>query len=259
MDIIPKKSLGQNFLVNRGILGKIFTAAQLDKDDIVLEIGPGTGILTQELISKAKRVVTVEKDKRLIGGLKAKFTEVRVVEGDILKFNPLQYDLNAGQYKIIGNIPYYLTSHLLRTIFEQWPSPALMIFMVQKEVAQRILAQPPHMNLLALSVQLYSSPKIIAYVSRGSFRPIPKVDSAILQLIPKDTTRNQKLFDLIRAGFSSKRKILVNNLTEKMGYSRTNLENTLKALKLPRAIRAEALDIEDWRKLQETLEKPKDS
>ncbi len=214
MGILAKKSLGQNFLINRGVLDKIINAAELDKDDIVLEIGPGTGILTEKLAEKVGRIIAIEKDRRLIVPLQEKFknTNIEIIESDVLKFNPTHYTLHATRYKIVGNIPYYITSHLLKTIFEKWPMPELIILMVQKEVAQRIMAKPPHMNLLALSVQLYAEPKVISYVSRGSFRPMPKVDSAIISLRPKALSLKPELkkefFKFIKTAFAGKRKQL---------------------------------------------------
>jgi len=198
--IHAKKSLGQNFLINKGVLDKVVNSAELDKNDIVLEIGPGKGILTNKLAEKAGRVIAIEKDHRLIESLKEMFLtksvygepvesaiaeNVEIVEGDILKFDISRFKFKDSGYKIVANIPYYITSNLLRTIFEKWPTPKLIVVMVQKEVAQRIMAKPPHMNLLALSIQFYAEPKIISYVSKGSFRPQPKVDSAIVKLVPK--------------------------------------------------------------------------
>ena len=264
-----KKSLGQNFLVNRGILDKVLGAAQLDKNDIVIEIGPGTGILTKKLSDQAGRVIAVEKDSRLIEGLKEKFknTNVEVVEDDILNFNPTKYKILDTGYKILGNIPYYITSHLLKTIFDpagskntadrhsekgrasngarKWPTPELIVLMVQKEVAQRIMAKPPHMNLLALSVQFFAESKIISYVSRGSFRPIPKVDSAIIRLTPKRESRiknhelGERFFRLTRTAFAGKRKQLKNTLGKEI----------LEKAGIRPESRPEELSLEDWLKM----------
>src|SRR3989338_2256443 len=220
-DIKPKRSLGQNFLINQGILDKIVQAAEVGPKDTVVEVGPGTGNLTRKLSEKAKRVVAVEKDHRLIEELKEKFknSNVEIIEEDILKLKAESLKLKVGEYKIVANIPFYITSHFLRTVFEEWPKPKLIVLTIQKEVAQRIMAKPPHMNLLALSVQFYSSPKIVGYVSKGSFRPMPKVDSAIIKLIPqKDLPADKNLFfKLIKAGFSGKRKQLLNTLAQKFG------------------------------------------
>lgn len=242
-----KKSLGQNFLINQGVLEKIVAAAELTSDDVVLEIGPGTGNLTKLLSEKADRVIAIEKDNRLIDDLAQKFktTNVEIVEADVLKL--LRSDLDRllqgpTLYKIVGNIPYYITSHLLKIIFEEWPRPELIVLTVQKEVAQRIVAKPPNMNLLALSVQLYAEPKIISYVSKGSFRPMPKVDSAIIKLIPKKDTHHPKIesaLKLARKAFAGKRKQLQNTLSE------INFES----LRIDPRSRPEELGVSDWLKI----------
>ena len=246
MEIIPKKSLGQNFLVNKGIAQKILNAAEITNNDLVLEIGPGRGVLTEELRKKANRLIAVEKDHRLITDLKNMFREfsnVEIIEGDVLKFNP--YSIFHIPYKIVANIPYYITSHLLKTIFEKWPVPKVIVLMVQKEVAQRITAKPPHMNLLALSVQFFAEPKIISYVSRGSFRPIPKVDSAIIRLTPKHEIWNieygikDRFFKLIKTAFAGKRKQLKNTIGIEV----------LKNTGIKPESRPEELSLGDWLKL----------
>src|SRR3989344_5827810 len=154
-ELSPKKSLGQNFLINQGILDKIVSAAELCPDDTVLEIGPGTGNLTKPLSEKAGRVIAIEKDRRLIEDLKEKFknSNIEIIEGDILKldirklFENCKLKIENYDYKVVGNIPYYITSNLLKTIFEKWPKPKLIVLTVQKEVAKRIIAKPPDMNL----------------------------------------------------------------------------------------------------------------
>lgn len=256
--IQAKKSLGQNFLVNRGIIKKIIDAAGIKRGETVIEVGPGTGVLTEALIAAGANIIAIEKDRRLIDSLKNKFPKVKVVEADILKLDIGKFNENFklkienSDYKVIGNLPYYITSHFLRTMLEDWPKPALAIFMVQKEVAQRIMAlpaqagKPPHMNLLALSVQFYAKPEIIGYVSRGSFRPVPKVDSAIIKLIPIDnnrlSTKNpSQLFKIIKKAFGNKRKQLKNTV---------NLESLKRAGIKPES-RPEELSLEDWLKISD--------
>ena len=243
-----KKSLGQNFLVNKGILDKIIRAAELDKNDTILEIGPGTGVLTKKLARNAGRVIAVEKDCRLVEMLKTEILtksvdgNVEIVEEDVLKFNPTTYNLKPKAYKVIGNIPYYITSYLLKTVFEKWPVPIFIVLMVQKEVAQRIVAKPPEMSLLALSVQFYAEPKIVSYVSRGSFRPMPKVDSAIIRLIPNSeqrTANSEQFFKLIKTAFAGKRKQLKNTLGIEI----------LKNTGIKPESRPEELSLDDWLKL----------
>lgn len=267
-EIIPKKSLGQNFLVNEGVLNKIIIAAEIKKDDIILEVGPGTGNLTEKLALKAKEIIAVEKDRRLIEQLQKRFTRpplvrltrgglVKIVEGDILEFNPETYALKNGGYKIVANIPYYITSHFLRIVFEQWPRPELIVLMIQKEVAQRIMAKPPHMNLLALSVQFFAYPQIVSIVSRGSFRPMPKVDSAIIKLTPKNIVQSEdsaKLFKIIKFGFSEKRKQLLNNLSKNLKIDKEKLKTVFDANGIRSDARAENLSLEEWGKLAKLLE-----
>lgn len=251
-----KKSLGQNFLINTGILEKIVSAAELTSDDTVLEIGPGTGNLTSKLIEGGGKIIVVEKDRRVIDDLKNKFPSVDVIEADILKFKPEEYRLKEGNYKIVANIPYYITSHLLKTVFEKWPKPELIVLTVQKEVAQRIVAKPPDMNLLALSVQLYAEPKIVGHISRGSFRPMPKVDSAIIRLRPKAESLKPAdknlFFKLIKAGFSGKRKQLKNTLANLFDSKEKTLE-ILNNLNIKPESRPEELSLETWLKLATLL------
>lgn len=252
MEIKPKKSLGQNFLINAGILEKIVSAAELSLDDIVLEIGPGTGNLTKLLSEKAGRVIAIEKDHRLIEDLKTKFPDTKIVEEDVLKFKPEEYGLKDGGYKIVANIPYYITSNLLRIIFEKWPRPKLIILTVQKEVAKRIVAKPPDMNLLALSVQLYSDAKVISYISRGSFRPMPKVDSAIIKLVPReevDLKNNEKIVAIAKKAFAGKRKQLVNNLSKNLDIPKDKVIRIIQELGIDDKVRAENLSIEKWSEL----------
>lgn len=242
MDIKPKKSLGQNFLINAGILEKIVAAAELDPNDAVLEVGPGTGNLTKLLSEKARRVIAVEKDHRIVDELKNKFPFIEIIEEDILQFKPSEHDLIEKGYKIIANIPYYITSIFLRTVFEKWPRPKLIVLTVQKEVAKRIVAVPPDMNLLALSVQFYAEAKIVGYVSRGSFRPMPKVDSAIIKLTTYDRpliTSPEKLFKIAKRAFAGKRKQLKNTVGSEL----------LEKAGIKTSLRPEELSLEDWLKI----------
>ncbi len=259
-----KKSLGQNFLINPHIVDKIISAAELTPDDTVLEVGPGTGNITKKLAEKARRVIAVEKDHRLIEQLEKtfkNFPNVEVVEGDILKlkietFNE-NWKLEIGNYKVVANIPYYITSHLLRNILENWPQLKLIVLTIQKEVAQRITAKPPHMNLLALSVQYYAEPKIIGFISKNNFRPVPKVDSAIIRLSVKSKAQNTKqteeLFQIVRAGFSEKRKQLAAVLSKKLKLDKEKVKTALENLGISSTARAENLSLEQWIKLVKTV------
>lgn len=271
-----KKTLGQNFLVNPHILDRIITTAEISSTDTILEIGPGLGNLTSRLAAKAKEVVAIEKDHRLIPILKEnlkEFDNIKIIEADILKLQPtalLHYlapDLlqptallrYCASYKIVANIPYYLTSHLLREIFEEWPQPKLIVLTIQKEVAQRILAKPPHMNLLALSVQYYSKPEIISYISKNNFRPTPKVDSAIIRLTPRKDNYcatallRYKLFQLMRVGFSEKRKQLASVLSKKLKIPKEELLSIFEKEGIEPNTRPENLSLEQWQKLSKIL------
>src|SRR3989344_3180155 len=185
-----KKYLGQHFLKNKKILEEMARAAELSKKDIVLEVGPGRGTLTEILAARAKKVIAVEKDRDLIPVLREKFRDYKnaeIIEGDILAkaVKPPLGGLTAKSYKIVANIPYYITSRFLRIFLSNSKvRPKLMVLMLQKEVAERICAKPPRMSLLALSVQLYAKPEIIRRVSKGQFSPPPKVDSAIIKITP---------------------------------------------------------------------------
>lgn len=260
---ISKRSLGQHFLVNPRVLDKIVAAAEITKEDVVLEVGPGTGNLTKKLAEKAKRVIAIEKDRRLIGFLKNKLSEnsaiagkSEIIESDILKLNSRHSHairkLASQPYKIVANIPYYITSRFLRTVFEKWPKPKLIVLTIQKEVAQRIAAKPPKMNLLAVSVQFFSEPKIVGHISKENFRPRPKVDSAVIKLMPKEklpTGDIEKFFKIAKAGFSQKRKLLIGNLSGKLKLEKNILLEIFKKLEINPKARAENLGLENWIKL----------
>lgn len=268
LGIKPKKGLGQNFLVNEGVYKKIVDALEIKKSDTIVEVGPGLGTLTEFLAATGAEIIAIEKDNHLAEYLKDEFRSqknVMIINEDILKFNPhnTKYLILNTKYKLVGNIPYYLTSHLLRIIFENWPIPELIVLMLQKEVAQRIVAKPPKMSLLAVSVQYYAAPKIISYVSKGSFWPSPEVDSAILKLVSSDQfsvvsgkikTGNWKLktvnfFKIARAGFAGKRKQLGNTLSGGLKIAKNIVEEKLKSIGVDPMRRAETLTIEEWQKV----------
>jgi 16S rRNA (adenine1518-N6/adenine1519-N6)-dimethyltransferase len=246
----PSKGLGQNFLIDKNIFQKIIDAGNLKPDDIVLEVGPGIGNLTLKLAEKVKKVIAVEKDKLMIEILKetvASHKNIEVVNADILKHSL------PKNYKVVANIPYYLTSPLIRKLLEDKNPPLEIVLMIQKEVAQRICAKPPKMNLLASSVQFYARAEIISYVSKNCFWPSPKVDSAIIKIVPENKfdVAPDLFFKVVKAGFSQPRKQLVNNLTilknlngvklDKYSVAAWLLKNNLQ----PNA-RAQTLTINDW-------------
>jgi 16S rRNA (adenine1518-N6/adenine1519-N6)-dimethyltransferase len=261
LGVKPNKTLGQNFLVNEKMYEKIVMAADIKSGETIVEVGPGLGTLTGYLSQAGAEVIAVEKDGKLAEYLKHKFAgqkNVRIIEDDVLKLNPLNYNLQINDYKVVANIPYYLTSHLLRIIFESWPSPRSIVLMIQKEVAQRITAKPPKMSLLAVSVQYYAEAEIVDYVSQKSFYPAPKVDSAILKLTPNsmhqtNNGESEKIFKMVRAGFAGKRKQLVNNLASGLKLNKELAEKKLQLSDIDPRRRAETLTLEEWQKLTETM------
>ena len=255
------KKLGQNFLKNTGILKSIVGMAEISADDIVLEVGAGTGLLTEKLAETSARIIAVEKDRNLIPILETKFKNqknVTIIEGDILRFDLNLTKVEPWKYKVVGNIPYYLTSHLIRKVLEDWPTPKLILFMLQKEVAQRIVAKPPKMNLLALSVQLYADAQIMRSVSKKNFWPEPKVDSALIKILPKDRDAKEKndiekILKLARLAFSGKRKQILNSLSTGLKIPKEKLIGTLQEAGIDSKRRPESLEISEWLKLNQTL------
>jgi 16S rRNA (adenine1518-N6/adenine1519-N6)-dimethyltransferase len=249
--ILPKKYLGQNFLVDKGAITQLLAAADIQKNDIVLEIGPGTGNLTFELAKVAQKVIAVEKDKELAKLLNdelknREIQNIEVVEADIRNIPPNK--LPTKNYKLVANIPYYLTAFLIRSFLEAQNPPQDMTLVVQKEVAQRIAANPPRMNLLAASVQFYAQPKIIRYISKGSFWPKPKVDSAIIKLaVNQSPAKNLDIFfKIIKAGFSQPRKQLTNNLSNGLKFDKKVIETWLTENNISPQQRAQTLKMGDW-------------
>ena len=219
-DLRARKGLGQNFLVDGGILKKIAAAAELNPSDTVIEVGPGLGVLTETLVEQAGKVIAIELDNHLADILKAHFTgsnKVTVINEDVLKVNPADILGKQTEYKVVANLPYYITSAVIRHFLEATVKPTMMVLMVQKEVAKQITAQPGEMSLLSVSVQLYGKPTIVSKVSAHCFYPAPKVDSAILKIAvyPRPKVQTDDIagfFNLVRAGFSANRKQLANSL-----------------------------------------------
>lgn len=251
--IKPDKRMGQNFLVSENALTKLIDAAEITKNDTVLEVGAGIGTITLRLAKLAKNVIAVEKDRALIPILKEttkNFGDIEVAVGDILKFPyPIPHTL-------IGNIPYYLTAPLIRKFLECKNPPKSMTLMVQKEMAQRICAKPPDMSILSVSVQVYAKPEIIAYVPSSSFWPRPRVDSAILKVVPYSHPacrqagivgfNVQNFFQIVRAGFSNPRKQLINNLSKGLDMDREQTEQWLMSSRIDPKRRAETLTVQEW-------------
>jgi 16S rRNA (adenine1518-N6/adenine1519-N6)-dimethyltransferase len=253
----PQKWLGQNFLINKRVLKKITEAADLKPGDVVLEIGPGIGTLTGELAKRARKVIAVEKDSRMTGILHellkcCNVENVKIINADILKLDT-KYKIPNTKYKVVANLPYYITSPVIRKFLEISPQPELMVLMVQKEVGQRICAKPPRMNLLAVSVQFYAKPEIISYVPKECFWPQPKVDAAIIKISnfkSQILNLNKNLFfKIVRSGFSQPRKQLANNLCQGLKIDKKKVGEWLLKNNIKPAQRAETLSIKDWLKL----------
>lgn len=252
------KSLGQNFLQDSSALEKIVDVAEISADDCVLEIGPGLGSLTRYLAVSAREVTAVELDADLLAPLQAvlsPYRNVRVVHGDILKLSVPEL-IHQPNYIVAANIPYHITSAIIRHLLEGEIKPRRIVLTVQKEVAERICAKPGDLSLLALSVQVYGKPNIAARIPAGSFHPVPKVDSAILRidiyeepLVPNNLL--ETFFKLVKAGFSQKRKMLRNSLACGLHISPALAEVLLASARIDPMRRAETLSIEEWRKVCE--------
>lgn len=252
----PEKSLGQNFLLDESALQQVVNAAEISPEEIVLEIGPGLGSLTRYLAVNARSVVAVELDHNLISPLiqiVSQYPNVQVVEGDILALDPVQL-VSQQEYVVVANIPYYITSALIRHLLEARIPPKRLVLTVQQEVARRICALPGQMSLLALSVQIYGLPEIIAHIPASAFYPPPKVDSIVLRidlfpspLIP--TAQLDVFFQLIKAGFSQKRKTLRNALSGGLRLPPSRVEVLLIEASIDPMRRAETLAIGEWRHL----------
>lgn len=252
--IRPKKSLGQNFLVNRKSLQKIVSSAEVKYTDTIVEIGPGTGLLTEILGQKAQSVLAVEMDRELVNLLRVKFRHVpsvKIIEQDARKWNPETINL---PYKVVANLPYYAANHILRRFLESSHPPQLLVVTVQKEVAELIVATKGEMRVLSVSVQVYAKPSIVGYLNPESFRPRPKIQSAIVRLDVLETplislAEREGFFDLVRAGFSSARKQLPNSLSNIYKISTAEIKETLINCGIDPKSRAQSLEIEDWKRL----------
>lgn len=254
--ISPKKSLGQNFLSSGFYLEKIVQAAAVTKHSRVLEIGPGLGGLTRYLAASAGWVTAVELDSKLVEILQIELQDVpnvKVIHGDILAVPLDQLELADG-YVVVANIPYYITSAIIRRLLEAPLKPQRVLLTIQREVADRVCALPGEMSLLSLSVQVYGLPKRVLTIPAEAFYPVPGVDSAVLliELYPQPLIPAENLdafFTLAKAGFSQKRKTLRNSLSGGLGWKPENVETLLTAAGIDAKRRAETLTLEEWGKL----------
>ena len=257
----PDKGLGQNFLQDDSALRKIVTIADVSKTDTVLEIGPGIGSLTRYLAMAAGQVIAVELDESLIPVLRSvlkAWGNVRVIHGDITRLNPSDL-IEEEDYSVVANIPYYITSAIMRHMLESHPRPRRLVLTIQKEVAQRICALPGEMSLLALSVQVFGRAEIAAAIPAEAFFPKPKVDSAVIRvdIFPEPAIPARQLdsfFRLAKAGFGQKRKTLRNSLSAGLAISTAETEELLNAAGIDPKRRAETLSVPEWGKLTSILE-----
>lgn len=263
MAIQAKKSLGQNFLNDEAVIEQILAVAEIGPTDQVFEIGPGLGALTEKLSKRTKKVVAIEIDHSLVERLQKNFSEsdgVSILEGNVLEvdLNELleHADFIAGQYKIVANLPYYITAPIVRTLLSLKLQPQSLTLMVQREVAERMTAKPGAMSLLSLMVQYYAEATIVCLVPAAAFHPVPAVESAVVQLRPArsfDPEEDRALFRIARAGFAARRKTLANNLVSSLRLEKKLVEGILSLLGLRIDIRAQALSVDDWVRLKEKL------
>jgi 16S rRNA (adenine1518-N6/adenine1519-N6)-dimethyltransferase len=253
---IPKKSLGQHWLDDVAALGAVSRAAAVSTTDTVLEIGPGLGTLTKRLVTEASRVIAVEFDPALAQSLPARVpaANLEVVHQDILKFD---FTVLPPDYKIVANIPYYLTSNLVRVVSETANRPAKVALLVQKEVAERLAALPGKMSLLGVSAQFYWEVKLHEVVPAELFTPPPKVDSQIVSFTRRPAplfagVDEKQFFRIVRAGFSQKRKTLLNSLSGGLALSKDSTRMLLEAAKIAPSARAQTLSLDDWHRLYAT-------
>ncbi|MDE3089457.1 MAG: ribosomal RNA small subunit methyltransferase A [Chloroflexota bacterium] len=266
----PQKKWGQNFLTDARILESIADAAELQPDDAVLEIGPGLGHLTRVLARRAGRVVAVEIDRALAARLSAEFAAVPnvvIVHGDVLQREPIEW-LWAGKedpassvrFKVVANLPYYITSAILRHLLQAAHKPHRIVVMVQREVAQRMTAQPPEMSVLAVSVQFYARARVVRTIPAGAFYPRPKVDSAVVRLevsegAPRAVENIERFFEIVRAGFGERRKQLRNALARGLSIDPGVIAAALARAQIDPARRAETLSLDEWGALYRALER----
>jgi 16S rRNA (adenine1518-N6/adenine1519-N6)-dimethyltransferase len=252
----PNKSFGQNFLVSRAVLQQMVETAELEASDQVLEVGAGTGVLTRELARKARRVVAVELEENMLALLAkttSDFSNIELVARNLLYLNPEEV-FGHARYKLVANLPYYITAPTFRHFLESANPPGLLVVMVQYEVAQRIVAEPGDLSLLGVSVQFYGQPRIVARVPARAFYPAPKVDSAILRVevhpqVPLTPRERDSFFRVVQAGFSERRKQLHNSLAHGLHRKDEEIRGWLAAARIEASRRAETLSIDEWLRL----------
>jgi len=263
-EVRAKKSLGQHFLIDRDVLRRIVDAAEIDSSDTVVEVGPGLGVLTEELAKYARNVIAIEIDDTLAPMLRTTLfpkENVCVVHGDILS-QSLSELLPQGtkDYKVVANLPYYITSPVIRFFLDSESQPKSIVVMIQKEVAQAIAAEPGEMSLLSVAVQLYGIPRVICTVSASCFYPVPKVESAVLKIevLPEPLIAHcfsGEFFALVRAGFCANRKQLQNSLTQGLACDKSSALLLLDEAGIDGSRRAETLSVSEWVKMWKVFSK----
>ena len=258
----PRKRLGQNFLTDPVALDRIVAAADLAPSDLVVEVGAGVGTLTGPLAERAARVLALELDDGLVDILRERFSaspNVEIVHGDVLRIS--LSDLVGRPYKVVGNLPYYITSAVLRRFLSGTPRPRLMVVTVQREVAERAVAEPGEMSLLAVSIQFYGHPSIVARIPAGAFYPVPKVDSAVMRIDIGEQPvvhlgegiDEAEFFRVVRAGFSQKRKKLRNSLSAGLRFAPAEAEQALEQAGVDPGRRAETLSLQEWARVTQNV------
>lgn len=268
-DIRPSKGLGQNFLVDEAVYDDILKASDVKASDIILEVGPGVGTLTRRLAERAKYLVAVELDRKMISILEDELKDydtVRIVQGDILEIDPVaeiaqalgRSETSSLEYKVVANPPYYITSALIRHLLTARVRPTQLTLMVQAEVAERIVAEPGDLSLLAVSVQYFGEPQLVRRVPASAFYPSPDVNSAILNVRvyrdrKRSTEQQETFFRTVRAGFAHRRKQIHNSLTHNLPVSREQVLDALEEAGIDPKRRPQTLAIEEWEALAESL------
>lgn len=261
-DLKVLKNLGQNFLVDENALAQIVASAEISSDDVIVEIGPGMGVLTFALAEKCKKVFAIEKDRKMSKFLRQEAEKrlgagnnIEIICQDILQMNLPEFleKNNIKKYKLVANIPYYITSPIIKLFLETKIQPETIVVLVQKEVAERICAKKGDLSILALSVLIYGRPEMVGVVGKKSFFPSPKVDSAILKInsIGKSFSdeKCREIFRIIKIGFSAKRKKLAKNLAAGLKVDKAEVEKSLESNGIDVNVRAQDLDLEDWVRL----------
>ena len=258
LPVFARKSLAQHFLVDQGALRRVVAAADVQPTDLVVEIGPGTGLLTRLLAQRAARLIAVEMDEGLVARLRKDldgFPNLSIIQGDAREWDPA----TVGEpYKVVANLPYYAAAPIIRRFLECSLPPTIMAVTVQREVAQSMTAAPGKMRTLSVAIQLYGKPRIMGYIRPGSFRPPPKVTSAIVRIevyekpaLSLDDT--DVFFQVVRAGFSSARKQLRNSLGHSFDIPGARMEELLQEAEIDPRLRAEALSLKDWGRLYDAF------